>query len=71
MNKPKKRGRPAKQIIEESVETDVLESVNDAAQSLAKRVWNGQSDTVPRVVRLERVRKALEGQGFTMDGVKL
>ena len=43
----------------------------DAAQAYAQRVWDGQSDTVTRKERLERVAKALEGQGLSMEGVSL
>lgn len=47
------------------------DAINPVAQAYANRVWSGQSDTVPRNERIERVRKALEGQGFSMDGVVL
>lgn len=79
---PKSRGE---QIAEEAVakalpslgaeiEAAVLASMaasNAAAQAYAERVWAGQSVDVPRKERLERVRKALEGQGLSMDGVTL
>jgi hypothetical protein len=43
----------------------------ERAQAYAERVWNGQSDTVIRQERLERVKRALEGQGLSMEGVVL
>lgn len=43
----------------------------DAAQAYALRVWNGQNSDVPRNERLQRVAKALEGQGLSMEGVTL
>ena len=44
----------------------------DRAQALAKRIWDGQSpDTLNRPERLERIRKALEAQGLSMEGVQL
>jgi hypothetical protein len=44
---------------------------NDAARAYALRVWQGQSADVPDHVRRERVRRALEAQGWTMEGVTL
>ena len=44
---------------------------NDAARAYALRVWQGQSIDVPDHVRRERVRRALEAQGWTMEGVTL
>jgi hypothetical protein len=41
------------------------------AIGLARRVWDGQSPSLPRKERLERVRKALEKQGLSMEGVEL
>lgn len=46
-------------------------TISAAAQAYALRVWNGQSNTVPRSERLRRVAKALEGQGLSMEGVEL
>lgn len=43
----------------------------EAAQQYALRVWNGQSDTVPRAERIARVKRALDGQGLSMEGVEL
>lgn len=42
-----------------------------AAQAYAERVWAGQSVDVPRAEKLRRVARALEGQGLSMEGVKL
>lgn len=54
------------------VELAVLGSTAiNPAQVYAERVWNGQNRDVPRNERLERVRKALEGQGLSMEGVVL
>lgn len=69
MNEPKRRGRPPK-LLELPV-VDVQPQSIDPAQAYANRVWSGQSDHVPRNERLERVRKALEGQGLSMEGVVL
>jgi hypothetical protein len=41
------------------------------SQAYAERVWNGQSPDVPRAERLERVKRALDGQGLSMEGVEL
>jgi hypothetical protein len=41
------------------------------AQAYALRVWNGQSVSMPRDWRIERVAAALEGQGLSMEGVEL
>lgn len=55
-----------------TVFTPKLEAAaSQLAQAYALRVWNGQTPDLPRVVRLERVRKALEGQGLSMEGVEL
>lgn len=49
----------------------VSEIACSKAQAYAMRVWNGQNTDLPRPERLERVRKALEGQGLSMEGVVL
>lgn len=61
---PKRRGRLSNA---EKAERDAV----SPAQEYASRVWSGQSNTVPRNERLERVRKALEDQGLSMEGVTL
>lgn len=80
MNEPKRRGRPPKAKLLEAAEVaqepSVLASVltvsaRDMAQAYALRVWNGQNTEMPRSIRLERVRKALEAQGLSMEGVSL
>lgn len=44
---------------------------DSAAQIYAERVWNGQNTDLPRNERLDRVRRALDGQGLSMEGVVL
>lgn len=44
---------------------------NPVAQAYARRIWEGQSVDLPDHVRRERVRVALEAQGWTMEGVTL
>jgi len=44
---------------------------NFAAQAYAQRVWDGQGHDVPRSERLVRVKRALDGQGLSMEGVIL
>jgi hypothetical protein len=41
------------------------------ATGFARKVWASQSDSLPRKDRLERVAKALEKRGMSMDGVDL
>jgi hypothetical protein len=41
------------------------------AQAYALRVWNGQNRDLPRSERLDRVRRALEGQNLPFEGVVL
>ena len=65
MNEPKRRGRPPK-----VVETDAAHP-NYAAQEYARRVWAGQSESLPEGERRWRVQRALEGQGWTMEGIEL
>jgi hypothetical protein len=55
-----KRGRPAK-VVEAVTET------NDAAQSLALRIWAGQSPDVSVIERVARIAAALKDQGFGLD----
>lgn len=74
-------GRPRKVLpMEEVVRvTECAKSIADPnyadqakAQALASRIWNGQSpDTLTRTERMERIRKALEAQGLSMESVKL
>lgn len=70
-------GRPRKvQLTEPEIQqgfADRLKSDELArAQALATRIWEGQSpDTFPPAERLERVRKGLEAQGLSMEGVIL
>lgn len=85
MNEPKRRGRPPKALEVASGESvahiepsgaAVLISARDAdaiakAQAYAMRIWNGQSDTVTRLEKVQRVKIALEGQGMSMEGVVL
>jgi hypothetical protein len=49
----------------------VIQAAINPAQAYANRVWNGQSPDVPRAERLERVKRALDGQGLSMEGVVL
>lgn len=44
---------------------------NAAAQAYADRVWAGQSDTVTRAEKIERVKRALAGQNLPFEGVVL
>ena len=67
MNEPKRRGRPPKA---QPVQTDAAHP-NFAAQEYARRVWAGQSPNVPEGERRWRVTRAVEAQGWTMDGVVL
>lgn len=56
-----KRGRkPKAEIVADS-----------PAQSLALRIWEGQSVDLPVKVRRARISAALEAQGMSMDGVEL
>ena len=79
MTEQKRRGRPPKQVTEATaiepmhphLTAEVVTVANDAAQAYALRVWNGQTDTLPRNERMRRVALALEGQGLTMEGVVL
>lgn len=41
------------------------------AQSLASRIWEGQSPDLPRAERMHRVKAGLEAQGMSMEGVTL
>ena len=68
-NQPQVRrvGRPRK-VQEQPMQ---VPSDRDLAQHLAERVWAGQSTDLPRHERLARVKKAVEAQGFLMDGVVL
>lgn len=56
-----RRGRPPK--VAEAVEPEV----NDAAQSLAIRIWDGQSPDVSVIERVARIAVALKDQGFGVD----
>jgi hypothetical protein len=82
MNEPKKRGRPAKTVVEsfdpnhlpervEFVPVDVDEFARRQAQAYARRVWEGQSISLSRHERLGRVAQALQAQGMSMEGVEL
>jgi len=64
MNEPKKRGRPPKIVTDPG-------HPNYAAQEYARRVWGGQSQSLPQGERRWRVQKALEAQGWSMEGVEL
>jgi len=41
------------------------------AQAYAMRVWGGQSESLKRSERIARVMRALEGQSYSTDGIKL
>jgi hypothetical protein len=45
--------------------------VLEASQAYALRVWEGQSVSLPRHERVERVKRALEGQNLPFEGVEL
>jgi hypothetical protein len=47
------------------------EQADDRAQAYALRVWEGQSESLGRATRVERIKAALDGQGLSFDGVKL
>lgn len=51
----------------------VLQAATDRqrAQMLAFRIWEGQSPDLSRAERLERVKRGLEAQGLSMEGVTL
>lgn len=49
------------------IKVDLLAS----AQAYALRVWEGQSVSLPRHERIERVKRALAGQNLPFDGVEL
>jgi hypothetical protein len=40
------------------------------AQALAMRIWNGQSNVVHRPERIARIERALQEQGFSIDGIR-
>ena len=79
MSEQKRRGRPPKDEAEAitrsasdlatHIDGDVLRAA--AAQAYADRVWAGQSISMSREWRIERVKAALEGQGLPFDGVEL
>lgn len=79
MNEPKRRGRPPKALIEgadvaapevEEPQPTVPADASEA-QAYALRVWHGQSVSLPRNERTARVKRALEGQGMSFEGVTL
>lgn len=60
------------------VKRDIVEPIpvtlpaKSPAQDLAERIWAGQSvDALTREERLERVKRGLESQGMSMEGVTL
>lgn len=57
-----KRGRPAK-----AVELPVVQDVESAQQSLATRIWDGQSPDLPVSDRVQRIVNALKAQGLGID----
>lgn len=59
-----KRGRPAK--VSEVVQTVSAELPE---QTLALRIWNGQSPDLPVSDRVERIVNALKAQGLGCDVV--
>lgn len=59
-----RRGRPPK------VRTHDPEQVTPA-QSLALRIWEGQSNTLHRKERIDRITAGLLQHGLSMDGVEL
>lgn len=62
-----KRGRKPK-----TVEVMPLApSVNEHAQNLALRIWQGQSPDLPLIERVARVKNGLAARGWDMDGVEL
>jgi hypothetical protein len=66
---------PVREPITNAMADKALEILSKAAdpkaQAYALRVWNGQNTDLPRNERLDRVRRALDGQGLSMEGVVL
>lgn len=46
-------------------------TAQQSAQAYALRVWNGQATDLPRKERIERVKRALDGQNLPFEGVEL
>lgn len=61
-------GRPPKVVAPAAM---AVAENNEAAQSLASRIWEGQSPDLPRAERIHRVKVGLERQGLSMEGVTL
>lgn len=57
-----KRGRPAKV-------SEVVQAAELPEQTLALRIWNGQSPDLPVSDRVERIVNALKAQGLGCDVV--
>jgi hypothetical protein len=57
--------------IKREIEAALLDGLHQQAQAYALRVWNGQNRDLPRSERLDRVRRALEGQNLPFEGVVL
>lgn len=55
-----KRGRPAKVV-------PVVQDVESAQQSLATRIWEGQSPDLPVSDRVQRIVNALKAQNLGLD----
>lgn len=65
MNEPKRRGRQPK------AQPPVVREGDSEQQAYARRVWSGQSISLPEGERRWRVSKALQEQGWSMEGVEL
>ena len=64
-----KRGRPPKTERVETVEEAT--QLDTPAQRLAKRIFDGQSSSLPMVERLIRVQAGLASHGYSMEGISL
>jgi hypothetical protein len=66
---------PVREPVTNAMADKALEILSKAAdpkaQAYAERVWNGQNRDIPRGERLDRVRRALEGQNLPFEGVVL
>lgn len=55
--------RPRK--VQPTTEAATLPEGSEKMNALALRIWEGQSVSLPLIERVARIKKGLEGQGYT------